>query len=176
MNGARLVCNQLGVNDDDFFEAIKSFSGASKRLELVKKNSKTALYKDFAHSPSKLTATIKAVKEQFPNSKLFACMELHTFSSLNKEFLAHYRCCMESADVAIVYFSPHTIELKKLPPISIEEVKYAFGGNNIRVYTDSKELLTDLLKENWENKNLLMMSSGNFDGIDFKELADQIIN
>ena len=176
MNGARLVCNQLGVNDADFFEAIKSFSGASKRLELVKKNSKTALYKDFAHSPSKLTATIKAVKEQFPNSKLFACMELHTFSSLNKEFLAHYHGCMEAADVAIVYFSPHTIELKKLPPISVEEVKNAFGGNNIKVYTNSKELLSDLLKENWENKNLLMMSSGNFDGIDFKELANQIIN
>ena len=176
MNGARLVCNQLEVNDADFFEAIKSFSGASKRLELVKKNSKTALYKDFAHSPSKLTATIKAVKEQFPNSKLFACMELHTFSSLNKEFLEHYHGCMEAADVAIVYFSPHTIELKKLPPISVEEVKSAFGGNNIKVYTNSNDLLSDLLKENWENKNLLMMSSGNFDGIDFKELANQIIN
>ncbi|NVO03238.1 MAG: peptidoglycan synthetase [Bacteroidetes bacterium] len=176
MNGARLVCNQLGVNDADFFEAIKSFSGASKRLELMKKNSKTALYKDFAHSPSKLTATIKAVKEQFPNSKLFACMELHTFSSLNKEFLAHYHGCMEAADVAIVYFSPHTIELKKLPPISVEEVKNAFGGNNIKVYTNSNDLLSDLLNENWENKNLLMMSSGNFDGIDFKELANQIIN
>ena len=175
MNGARLVCNQLGVNDADFFEAIKSFSGASKRLELVKKNSKTALYKDFAHSPSKLTATIKAVKEQFPNSKLFACMELHTFSSLNKEFLAHYHGCMEAADVAIVYFSPHTIELKKLPPISVEEVKNAFGGNNIKVYTNSKELLSDLLKENWENKNLLMMSSGNFDGIDFKDLGEKIV-
>jgi UDP-N-acetylmuramate: L-alanyl-gamma-D-glutamyl-meso-diaminopimelate ligase len=175
LNGARLVCNQIGVDDNQFYLAIQSFTGASKRLELVNKNAKTAVYKDFAHSPSKLKATTQAVKKQFPERKLIACMELHTFSSLNENFLKEYEGSMILADEAIVYFNPHTIEHKKLKPITEEQVRIAFGGNNIRVCTNSKELLDSLLKMNFENKNLLMMSSGNFDGIDFKELGDQVI-
>ncbi len=175
LNGARLVGNQLNISDEQFYQAIQSFGGAAKRLELVKKNAVTAVYKDFAHSPSKLKATTQAVKIQFPNRKLIACMELHTFSSLNEEFLAQYNGAMALADEAIVYFNPHTIAHKKLTPITEEQVKKAFGGNNIKVYTDSKLLLNDLLKMNFENKNLLMMSSGNFDGIDFKELGNSII-
>ena len=175
INGARLVCNQLGLNDEKFYEAIQSFKGAAKRLELVKRNDVSAMYKDFAHSPSKLKATTQAVKKQFPNRKLIACMELHTFSSLTEEFLKEYKGSMELADEAIVYFNQHTIEHKKLKPISEEQVKSAFGGNNIRVITDSKLLLEELLKMNFENKNLLMMSSGNFDGIDFKELGKNVI-
>ncbi|MBA3705779.1 MAG: peptidoglycan synthetase [Bacteroidetes bacterium] len=176
LNGARLVCNQIDVSDEQFYKAIQSFTGAAKRLELVKKNTVTAVYKDFAHSPSKLKATTQAVKKQFPNRKLIACMELHTFSSLNENFLNEYTGSMSLADEAIVYFNPHTIEHKKLKPITEEQVKKAFGGNNIKVYTDSKILLEDLLKMNFENKNLLMMSSGNFDGIDFKKLGEKIIN
>jgi UDP-N-acetylmuramate: L-alanyl-gamma-D-glutamyl-meso-diaminopimelate ligase len=175
LTGARLVCNQLNISDEQFYEAIQSFGGAAKRLELVKKNLMTAVYKDFAHSPSKLKATTQAVKIQFPNRKLIACMELHTFSSLNEEFLAQYNGAMALADEAIVYFNPHTIAQKKLTPITESQVKKAFGGNNLKVYMDSKIVLNDLLKMNFANKNLLMMSSGNFDGIDFNKLAESIV-
>jgi UDP-N-acetylmuramate: L-alanyl-gamma-D-glutamyl-meso-diaminopimelate ligase len=175
LNGARLVCKQLGLSDKQFYDAIKSFKGASKRLELVNKNEVTAVYKDFAHSPSKLKATTQAVKKQFPDRELIACMELHTFSSLNQKFLNEYYGSMELADEAIVYFNPHTIAHKKLEPISEEQVKQAFGGNNIKVYTASDALLADLLKMNFKNKNLLLMSSGNFDGIDFNELAAKVL-
>jgi UDP-N-acetylmuramate: L-alanyl-gamma-D-glutamyl-meso-diaminopimelate ligase len=176
LNGARMVCNQLGVSNDQFYNAIKSFKGASKRLELVNKNSTTAVYKDFAHSPSKLKATTQAVKKQFPDRKLIACMELHTFSSLNENFLREYNGSMTLADEAIVYFNTHTIEHKKLKPISEAQVKEAFGGSNINVFTDSGLLLDYLLKMNFRNKNLLLMSSGNFDGIDFKDLGEKIIS
>ncbi len=175
LNGARLVCNQLGLNDGQFYEAIQSFNGAAKRLELVKRNALTAMYKDFAHSPSKLKATTQAVKKQFPNRKLIACMELHTFSSLTEEFLKEYKGSMELADEAIVYFNQHTIEHKKLKPISEEQVKEAFGGTNIRVITNTQVLQDELLKMDFENKNLLMMSSGNFDGIDFKALGEKVV-
>jgi UDP-N-acetylmuramate: L-alanyl-gamma-D-glutamyl-meso-diaminopimelate ligase len=171
LNGAHLVCKQLNISDEQFYQAIQSFGGAAKRLELVEKNSKTAVYKDFAHSPSKLKATTQAVKVQFPNRKLIACMELHTFSSLNEEFISQYNGAMAQADEAIVYFNPQTIAHKKLIPITEEQVKKAFGGTNLKVYTNSTTLLNDLLKMNFENKNLIMMSSGNFDGIDFKELG-----
>lgn len=175
MKGAMLVCQQIGVAPEQFYEAIQSFTGAAKRLELVKKNEKTAVYKDFAHSPSKLKATTQAVKKQFTDRKLIACMELHTFSSLNEDFLKQYEGSMSLADEAIVYFNPHTIEHKKLKAITEEQVKNAFGGKNVKVYTDSKILLQDLLNMNFQNKNLLMMSSGNFDGIDFKDLGERIV-
>lgn len=176
LNGARLACNQIDVTDEQFYAAIQTFTGAAKRLELVKKNDVTAVYKDFAHSPSKLKATTQAVKKQFPERKLIACMELHTFSSLNENFLKEYEGSMALADEAFVYFNPHTIEHKKLKPISEEQVKQAFGGNNIKIYTDSKRLLADLLKMNFTTKNLLMMSSGNFDGIDFKDLGEKVVH
>lgn len=175
INGARLVCNQIGVNDKDFYQAISTFKGASNRLELLGKNTQTAVYKDFAHSPSKLKATTSAVKEQFPERDLVACMELHTFSSLNEEFLGHYKGAMAKADKAYVYYSPHTIAHKKLKPITPAQVKDAFGTDNVEVYTDSKELHEKLLQTDWHDKTLLMMSSGNFDGIDVKQLAQDIL-
>ena len=165
LNGARLVCNQLGVSDEQFYKSIMSFKGASKRLELIQKNEQTSVFKDFAHSPSKLMATIKAVKEQFPAKHLVACMELHTYSSLSKEFLSHYEGCMDAADTAIVYFNPHAIALKKLPPITEEQVKEGFSNSKLEIFNDSKLLEQRLQQENWQNKNLLMMSSGNFDGM-----------
>jgi len=176
INAASLACAQLGVTNEQFYNAIQSFKGAAKRLELVKKNNTTAVYKDFAHSPSKLKATTQAVKKQFPNRKLIACMELHTFSSLNQSFLDEYRGSMELADEAIVFFNAHTIAHKKLKPITEVQIKEAFGTSNVSVITDSEKLLNQLLKMNFENKNLLMMSSGNFDGIDFKELGDKIVH
>ncbi len=173
--GAWQVCKQLGLTDDEFLTAIQSFQGASKRLELVAKNDVCAVYKDFAHSPSKLQATVQAVQEQFPNRKLVACMELHTFSSLTEEFLLQYKGSFGKAETAIVYFNPHTIEHKKLPPITIEMVKKAFAREDIQVFNDSKILQEFLLQNTWKDTNLLLMSSGNFDGINEKELAGKIL-
>jgi UDP-N-acetylmuramate: L-alanyl-gamma-D-glutamyl-meso-diaminopimelate ligase len=176
INGARLVCNEIGIKDKDFYIAISTFPGAAKRLEIVKNNDKTAVYKDFAHSPSKLKATTEAAKEQYPERKLVACMELHTFSSLNKNFLQQYNGAMDKADEAFVYYNPSTLEHKKLDFISEAEIKDSFGNQNIKVFTDSTILLNELMSRKWENANLLMMSSGNFGGIDFIKLADNIIS
>jgi len=174
LEGARLVCEKLGISDELFYEAIQSFTGAAKRLEQVKITADFAFYKDFAHSPSKLKATIEAMKQQYPNRHLTACMELHTFSSLNENFLKEYKDCMKNADDAIVYFNPHTIEHKKLKPITIEQVQHAFGDDKLKVFTQSKQV-TDYLKAiNWKNKNLLMMTSGNFDGVDFVSLSNEL--
>jgi UDP-N-acetylmuramate: L-alanyl-gamma-D-glutamyl-meso-diaminopimelate ligase len=174
LEGARIICNQLGVKDEAFYEAIRSFSGASKRLELVAQNDHCAVFKDFAHSPSKLLATTNAVKKQFPDRKLVACIELHTFSSLSENFLSHYKGCLDDADIAKIFFSPHSLQLKKLPAISKEQVKEAFGNSKAVVYTDSKALLNDLLSIHWKNKNLLMMSSGDFEGLNISHIGDQI--
>jgi UDP-N-acetylmuramate: L-alanyl-gamma-D-glutamyl-meso-diaminopimelate ligase len=175
LNGARLVCEKLGINEATFYEAIQSFTGAAKRLEPVKQTPDFVFYKDFAHSPSKLKATIEAMKKQFPTRSLIACMELHTFSSLNENFLKEYKGCMSHADDAIVYFNPHTIEHKKLKPITIEQVKESFDDNKLKVFTESKQV-TDYLKAiKWSGKNLLMMTSGNFDGIDFVKLGNELV-
>jgi UDP-N-acetylmuramate: L-alanyl-gamma-D-glutamyl-meso-diaminopimelate ligase len=175
LNGARLVCKQVGISDVEFYKAIQSFQGASKRLELVKMNDFTNIYKDFAHSPSKLKATTSAVKAQFKERKLTACMELHTFSSLTQAFLMQYKDSMNEADEAIVYYNPHTLEHKKLPALSIEDIKNAFNREDLLVFTDSTLLINHLENSNWKLKNLLMMSSGNFDGINFNELANLLI-
>jgi UDP-N-acetylmuramate: L-alanyl-gamma-D-glutamyl-meso-diaminopimelate ligase len=174
LEGARLVCEKLGVSSETFYEAIQSFTGAAKRLEQVKITNDFAFYKDFAHSPSKLKATIEAMKGQYPDRFLVACMELHTFSSLNENFLKEYNGCMQHADDAIVYFNPHTIEHKKLKPITIEQVKEAFGDNKLKVFTESKQVSDYLKAINWKNKNLLMMTSGNFDGVDFVKLSNEL--
>jgi UDP-N-acetylmuramate: L-alanyl-gamma-D-glutamyl-meso-diaminopimelate ligase len=175
LNGSRMVCNALGITDKQFYASIASFKGASKRLEKIAGNERTSVFKDFAHSPSKLMATLRAVKEQYPEKKLVACMELHTFSSLSREFLSHYEGCMDAADRAIVYFNPHAIRLKKLPPITPLQVQEGFANKKIEVFTDSVRLKQSLLKENWHQKNLLMMSSGDFDGMNLDELAAEIV-
>ena len=175
LNAAYHVCIQLGMKSVDFFSAIRSFKGASKRLELVQKNQSTAIYKDFAHSPSKLKATTSALKNQYPNRKLIACMELHTFSSLNKSFLDQYNGTMQEADLAFVYYNKKTLKHKKLEDLSADDVKKAFAGENVTVLNSSKEMVNCLLKMKWEQQNLLLMSSGNFDGIQFTELAEKII-
>jgi len=164
INAARIVCNQLGISDKDFYGAISEFGGAANRLQKVAETENSVAFKDFAHSPSKLKATVRAVKQQFPNRTLVACMELHTFSSLTEAFLPEYKDCMKDADVAFVYFNPEVIEHKKLEKITAEQVKKAFGGN-VEVFTNSQELQDILKKIDFRNKTLLMMSSGNFDGI-----------
>lgn len=174
LTAARLACRQVGVSDEQFDEAISTFEGASKRLELVKKNDTCAVYKDFAHAPSKLRATIHAMREQYPDRRLVACMELHTFSSLTQEFLKQYAHSMDEADVRHVYFSQHALQLKKLPPLDPEEVKKAFGGD-VEVFTNSAAMVAKVKSMEWKNANLLMMSSGNFDGIDFNQLAEEVL-
>jgi UDP-N-acetylmuramate: L-alanyl-gamma-D-glutamyl-meso-diaminopimelate ligase len=170
INAAKLVCNELGVSDANFYHKIATFKGASNRLELVKRTSTSAIYKDFAHSPSKLKATSSAMKKQFKDRKLVACMELHTFSSLNEEFLKQYKGSIDEPDMAIVYFNPKAIAHKKLEPITKEQVLSAFERTNLLVFTESKRLEKYLKSLNWKNQNLLMMSSGNFDGMNFEEL------
>ncbi len=174
LNGARKVLNELNVSDEQFYEAITSFKGASKRLELIGENKFTAVFKDYAHSPSKLKATINAVKAQFPERELVACMELHTFSSLNKRFLEQYNGAMDAADKAIVYFNPKTIAHKQLPEISKEEVEAAFAKEGLTVMVDSERMQNYLKGLDWRGKNLLLMSSGNFDGIDLNTFGKDI--
>ena len=175
LNGARLVCNQANITDDMFYKAISSFGGAAKRLQLLNSNEHTNVYLDFAHSPSKLKATISAVKEQFKDRELIACMELHTFSSLKEEFLPQYNGSMSPADKAFVYFSPDTVKHKRLKEITPEQVKKAFNSDNVTVYTNTEKLQEDLLALDFKNKNLLLMSSGNFHGIDFKSFSKKIL-
>jgi UDP-N-acetylmuramate: L-alanyl-gamma-D-glutamyl-meso-diaminopimelate ligase len=175
ISGAKQVCKQLGLSDEQFYSAITTFKGAAKRLQLLGNKENTHVYLDFAHSPSKLMATTDALKKQYPNRKLVACMELHTFSSLTEEFLKEYKGTMKNADEAIVYFNPHTIQHKKLKEITPEQVKESFGGNNIKIYTDAEKLTSDLLQMSWSNKNLLLMTSGNFSGINFKDFATKIL-
>ena len=174
LNGARLICEQIGISKNKFYEAIRSFNGASNRLELIAESNNTKVFKDFAHSPSKLTATTNAVKQQFKNKKLVACMELHTFSSLSSEFLSHYAGAMNLADIAIVYFSKHAIEHKKLKMISPEQVKEGFAKEDLLVFTESTELQNYLKSLNYSDKNLLIMTSGNLDGVNLKSFGEEI--
>ena len=174
LTAAKLACNQMGINNQLFYEAIQSFTGAAKRLELVFKTGTFNFYKDFAHSPSKLKATTDAVKQQFPNRKIIACMELHTFSSLTEDFLNEYKNSMNLADEAIVYYNPHTISHKKLKEISSEQVHTCFNRKDLIVFTKSEELTNYIKTKNFNNTVLLMMSSGNFDGVDFTMLANEL--
>lgn len=174
LEGARIVCSLLNVTDELFYNAIREFKGAARRLELLASTEEVAVFKDFAHSPSKLKATTDAVRQQFPGRRLVACMELHTFSSLNEDFLNQYRGSMDAADEAYVYYNPHTIEHKKLKPISAEKVQNAFGNAAVKVYTSSELLKKDLLAKDPRQKVFLMMSSGNFDGLALEDFAAMI--
>jgi len=174
LNAARLVCEQLNINESDFNKAISSFTGAAKRLELLNASKQTNVYKDFAHSPSKLTATIDAVKAQFTDRKLVACMELHTFSSLNKEFLQQYKDTMHDADLAIVYIDEKTFKHKKMEPLNELDVQTSFNDKNIIFFSDAKTLEDYLRGLNFANTNLLLMSSGNFGGMDLVKLASEL--
>ncbi|MBP1664672.1 MAG: Mur ligase middle domain protein [Bacteroidetes bacterium] len=175
MEAAHLACRQIGVMDEQFYEAIADFPGASNRMQkIVDKPGKTA-FKDFAHSPSKLKATVNAARKQYPDRKLVACMELHTFSSLTEEFLPQYAGCMKEADVAFVYYNPEVIQHKRLKELVPEEVRSAFGGNNITVFTDTNELQKTLRSMNYDNSVLLLMSSGNFSGINLIGFAEELL-
>lgn len=179
LQAAMLACHCIGVAPDDFYREISSFTGASNRLEKICETETSVAYKDFAHSPSKLKATINAVRERYPNKKLIACMELHTFSSLMADFLPQYKNCMAEADVAYVYFNPKVIEHKRLTPITKEEVREAFGTENVEVFTESEALQKAVSRQysvfRHQGVALLMMSSGTFDGVDVKQFAAELL-
>jgi UDP-N-acetylmuramate: L-alanyl-gamma-D-glutamyl-meso-diaminopimelate ligase len=172
LEGARLICLQMGISNDEFYEAIQSFKGASKRLELIKRNPDFVAYKDFAHAPSKVTSTTAAVREQFPNKKLIACLELHTYSSLNPKFLTEYKGALDPADEKIVYYNPEALKIKRMDPISPDDIRNAFGDRSIKVFTVSDELKSFLEQTEKSGKVFLMMSSANFGGIDLKEIFE----
>ena len=174
ISGAKAVCNQVGITDEQFHKAIVTFKGAAKRLQLLAENSNTKVFLDFAHSPSKVSATVQAVSESYKSRKLVACLELHTFSSLTAEFLEQYNGTMDKSDIPFVYFNPSTIEHKKLQPIDPEMVKSCFGSSKIKVFTDSQQLVDTLKGLEWNNKNLLIMTSGNFSGVNLQEFAKTI--
>ncbi|MCV6629516.1 MAG: Mur ligase family protein, partial [Flavobacteriaceae bacterium] len=171
--GAKWICQQMGVDEDDFYEAIASFKGASKRLEKIASNQDSLFFKDFAHAPSKVKATATSVKEQFPNKQLVACVELHTYSSLNPEFLQEYANSLESCDEAVVFYSPKALAIKNMTPISVEDIKNAFQKNGLIVFTEPEDLAKFLLDKTIKNTVLLLMSSGNYGGLNLEEIAQK---
>ncbi len=173
--GAKWICQHMGIDEDDFYEAISSFKGASKRLEKVVENKSTVIFKDFAHSPSKVEATTNAVKEQYVDRTVLACLELHTYSSLNAEFLKEYKGALDAADKAVVFYSPHAVEIKKLDKVSKEQIANAFERDDLLIYTDPTEFKEFLFSQDLENTALLLMSSGNYGGLDFGELASSVL-
>jgi len=176
INAAKNVCIKIGITEQMFYDAIKTFKGAANRLEILGRGKNNVVFKDFAHAPSKLKATSKAVKKQFTDRKLTAVLELHTFSSLNKEFLSQYKDTYKSPDEPIVYFNPETVKHKRLKEITEADIIEAFDNPKVKVFTDSKKLEAFLFEQNWKQTNLLLMSSGNFGGIDLKQLTSHVLN
>ena len=168
--GAKWICQQMGIDENDFYEAISSFQGASKRLEKITETENCVAYKDFAHSPSKVLATTNALKNQFPNRKLIACLELHTYSSLNPEFLNEYKGTLDAADVAVVFYSPHALEIKKLKVISQQQIADAFQRDDLIIYTNPIAFKDFLFSQQFNDISLLLMSSGNYGGLNFDEI------
>lgn len=174
MHAAFFACKELGIAAPQFIQSIASFTGAAKRLELIASNNTVNVYRDFAHAPSKVNATIDAVKQQYPNRQLIAVLELHTYSSLNEQFMQQYKGAMDNADLAVVFYSKHALELKRLPDLPADKILAGFDKKNLVVINDKQVLLEWLQKQSYSHANLLLMSSGNYDGIDMLTFATQI--
>lgn len=172
--GAKWICQNMGVDEADFYEAIASFTGASKRLEKLAEGPSSAVYKDFAHSPSKVAATTRAVKEQYPDRKLIACLELHTYSSFEPEFLNGYKGALDDADVAVVFYLPESVAIKKLAPVSTEQISGAFERNDLTILTEAANFRDFVFDQDYNDSVLLLMSSGNYGGLDLNEVAGLI--
>ena len=168
--GAKWVCQHMGIDEDDFYEAIASFKGASKRLEKIAENSQTVIFKDFAHSPSKVKATTEAVKKQYAQRDVIACLELHTYSSLNAAFLAEYNGALDKADKAVVFYSPHAVKIKQLDSVSEEQISNAFQRDDLIIFTNPIEFKEFLFSQNLHQSAVVLMSSGNYGGLDFEEV------
>ncbi len=175
LEGARWICLEMGIQEDEFYEAISSFTGASQRLEMLEKSADTSVFKDFAHAPSKVKATVQATVDTYPEAKVVACLELHTFSSLNPDFLPGYAGTLDSAAEAIVYFNPKAVAHKKLPELGEDTVAQAFGRSDLRVVTHSESVLDTLISEKGEKTVYLIMTSGNFDGENLKDWAVRLV-
>lgn len=173
--GAKWICQHMGVDEDDFYEAIASFKGASKRLEKIGEGENSVAFKDFAHSPSKVEATTNAVKEQFPDRSVVACLELHTYSSLNADFLKEYKGTLDAADVAVVFYSPHAVEIKKLKEVTQAQIANAFERDDLIIYTNPDDFKNFLFLQDFDNKVLLFMSSGTYGGLDFEEVKGLMV-
>jgi len=172
--GAKWICQHMGIDEDDFYEAISSFKGASKRLEKIAESNSSVIFKDFAHSPSKVRATTAAVKEQYPNKRLVACLELHTYSSLNSDFFKEYNNTLEKADVSLVFFSPEAVANKKLEAVSADQIREAFNKKGLKVFVNPEDFRNELQQIDLQNSALLMMSSGNYGGLDLEEVKSMI--
>lgn len=168
--GAKWICQQMGVDEDDFYEAIATFKGASKRLEKISESKNKVVYKDFAHSPSKVKATTEAVKEQYAHRKLIACLELHTYSSLNAGFLEEYEGALDAADEAVVFYSPDAVKIKGLEEVTADQIAQAFKREDVKIFTDPQTFQKYLFGQDFENSALLLMSSGNYGGLDFEQV------
>ncbi len=175
ISGAKTVLNKIGITDEQFYKEISSFNGIKRRLEQVGENFNTAIYRDFAHAPSKLAATLDALKNQFPDRGLIACLELHTFSSLNKKFIKEYQGTFNVPDISIVYYNPNGASVKKIEILSDDEIKKAFKRPDLKIFTEKSQMIQFLKDQNWENKNLVMMSSGNFDNLNMTEITQGIL-
>lgn len=174
--GAKWICQNMGVDEEDFYEAIGTFKGASKRLEKIAESASCVVYKDFAHSPSKVAATTKAVKEQFPHRKLIACVELHTYSSFNPEFLKEYQGALDAADVATVFYLPESVAIKKLKEVTPSQISEAFLRDDLEIFTEASDFKDFVFGQDFKDSVLLLMSSGNYGGLDLKELQAKVEN
>ena len=172
--GAKWICQQMGIDEADFYEAMASFKGASKRLELLGRGGNSRIFKDFAHSPSKVEATTRAVREQYPGHRLVACLELHTYSSLNSDFLKEYRDSLDAADQAMVFYIPESLDIKKLDPLEPSDIKSAFGREDLKVFNETSALQQFLQTIPMEDTVLLLMSSGNYGGLDLDDLIARL--
>lgn len=174
LHAARLVCNELGIADDAFLQSIATFKGAAKRLELVGKNKQTAVYRDFAHAPSKVKATIQALQQQYPHRKLIAVLELHTYSSLNAGFMDQYQGAMDPANEAVVFYSKHALEIKRMPELLPEQIAAGFVRKDLHVFNQRAQLEAFLDAQQYMDTNLLLMSSGDYEGMDVRALWEKI--
>ena len=172
--GAKWVCQHMGIDEEDFYEAIASFKGASKRLEKIAESSEAVIYKDFAHSPSKVKATTEAVKKQYPQRDVIACLELHTYSSLNAAFLTEYNGALDKADKAVVFYSPHAVKIKQLDSVSEEQISNAFQRDDLIIFTNPSEFKEFLFSQNLHQSAVVLMSSGNYGGLDFEEIKQLV--
>lgn len=172
--GAKWICQHMGIDEDDFYEAIASFKGASKRLEKLAETNGSVIYKDFAHAPSKVRATTAAVKEQYPHKTVLACLELHTYSSLNSGFVSEYAGALDKADQAVVFYSPEAVALKKLEPIAPSDIEGAFERKDLKVFTDPRGFEDFLMESSLKDTVLLLMSSGNYGGLDLEALKSRL--
>lgn len=176
IEAARLVCKHLGVPAEVFYDSITRFKGATKRMEPILQQDSIRTFSDFAHSPSKVGATVNALKETYPNERLTAVLELHTFSSLRTEFLPEYRNKLEGADMAAIFISKEKVSLSASGPGFRDEIISAFGYHDLKVFEDKDQLEEWLLNLVPQSGNYLFMSSGNFDGLDIRKFSSKLIN